>query len=317
MPSTVGGLPLGTTAGGLFGRSLVSILDDLLFPTINPTYSIPTITLVSNITGTREIGSTIAPVITLTGNENDANYFSRLVVSRSINSGTVSTLSTVSATSSMTVTTITAIANQFGYTNPNNPNLSYTISTTDSGLVVPAPGTTASTSSTIVYSGLSDYTAGLAKRNNKGFTHSAVSVVRTTTAPQAASTNFAPNTQTITGLYPYFYGKTTTQKTAIEIEGIIESGTGFTKVIAIGSGSLSMTFNAAGEWPWFAIYSVYPTKTSWNETALNSGNIGLVSTDLFAAPTTLSVVSADGFWTTTFKIYPSNKVTTAGTVTIS
>jgi hypothetical protein len=78
-----------------------------------------------------------------------------------------------------------------------------------------------------------------------------------------------------------------------------------------------MAFNATGEWPWFAVYSVYPTKSTWYETALNNGNIGLVSTDLFAAPTTLSVISSDGYWTVTFKIYPANKVTTLGTATIA
>jgi hypothetical protein len=215
----------------------------------------------------------------------------------------------------MTISTVTSIPPQFGYTDPNNPNYSYAISVIDSGLVVPAPASGGS--STVVYSSLGNYTAGLAKKNNKGVTHSATPVIRSTSAPQAADSNFASGNQTITGYYPYFYGKTSTQQTAADIVTILQSGTGFTKVVNAGSGSLSMTFGASGEWPWFAVYSVYPTKSTWYETALNNGNIGLVPTDLFAAPTTLSVISSDGYWTVTFKIYPANKVTTIGTATIA
>ena len=314
MPNTVGGISSGTTAGSLSGLNLVQLFDDLLFPTVSPTYTIPTIGLVSTITGIKEVGETISPAITLTGTENDANYFSQLVIQKSVNGGGASTLLTVSATSSMTVTSASAIASQFGYVDPNNPNYSYAISTTDSGLVVPAPSSGGS--STVAYSGLGNYTAGLAKKNNKGVTHSASAAVRSTSYPQAADTNFASNGQTITGYYPYFYGKTSTQKSASDIVTIIESGTGFTKVVNNGSGSLSMAFSATGEWPWFAVYSVYPTKSTWYENALNNGSIGGV-TDLFAAPTTLSVISSDGYWTVTFKIYPANKVTTLGTATIA
>ena len=315
MPNTVGGIASGTTAGTLSGLNLVQLFDDLLFPTITPTYTIPTIVLASTITGSKEVGETVSPVLTLTGTENDASYFSQLVIQKSVNSGGLSTLLTVAATSSMTITSASSIASQFGYVDPNNPNYSYAISTTDSGLVIPAPASGGS--STVVYSGLGDYSAGLAKKNNKGVTHSASAAVRSTLYPQAASTNFAPASAPIIGYYPYFYGKSSTQKSASDIVTIIQSGSGFTKVVNTGAGSLSMAFSASGEWPWFAVYSFYPTKSTWYETALNNGNIGLVSTDLFAAPTTLSVISSDGYWTVTYKIYPANKVTTLGTATIA
>ena len=79
-----------------------------------------------------------------------------------------------------------------------------------------------------------------------------------------------------------------------------------------------MNFNATGEWPWFAIFSGYANKTTWYENALNSGSIGVSSTDLFPPPiTTLSVTSPDGYWTVNYKIYPAGKVTTLGTAIIS
>jgi hypothetical protein len=308
MPSTVGGILATTTVADLSSKTLVQLFDDLLFPTVSPTYTIPTIVAASDVTGVREIGITVSPNITLTGTENDAGPYSRLVINKNINVA----LLTVTSTASMTVGSATNIASQFGYTDPNNPNLTYQINTSES-IMVPAPSS--GDGSTIVYSGLGDYDAGLAKKNNKGVTHSTSSAVRTTTAPQASSSNFTSSSQTITGYYPYFFGKTSTQKTASQIASLIQSGSG-NKVVAAGSGSLSMAFNAVGEWPWFAVYSVYPTKTAWYETALNSGPIGS-PTDLFPTPTTLSVVSPDGYWTVTYKIYPANKITTIGTATIS
>jgi len=315
MPNSVGGIVSGTTAGSLSSLNLVQIFNDILFPTVNPTYTIPIISLSSTVTSIREIGQTFSPVVTLAGTKNDAGAFSQLTVRKSINGGSASTLTT----GGIVITSAAAIADQFGYTNFNNPNFSYTVSTTDSGLVIPAPASGGS-NSTVSYSGLGDYAAGLAKKNNKGFYDLRTPLVRNVNAPQAAGTNFPPTAQTITGYYPYFYGKTSTQKTAAEIVTIIQAAVAgtYTKVTNNAAGSLSMAFNATGEWPWFAIYSVYPTKTTWqdNNAPLNKGAIGN-PTDLFPAPTTLSVVSSDGYWTTTFKIYPAGKVTSLLTATIA
>ena len=312
MPTTVGGISAGTTVASLSGKNFVQLFDDLLFPTVNPTYTIPTITIISSITGIREIGLTISPTITLTGVENDSGPFSQLVIRRNENSlGNVS-IFTASSTASMAVVAVSNIASQFGYSDPNNPNFSYVIVTSET-YSVPPP--VSGDSSTVVYSGLGNYSIGIAKRNNKGVTHSAVPAVRTTTSPQASSTNFASSTQTIIGYYPYFYGKSATQQNAAQIKTIIESGSA-TKIVNTGAGSLSMSFNAVGEWPWFAIFDSYTTKATWYENALNNGNIGGV-TDLFASPTTLSITSPDGYWIVNYKIYPANKVTTLSTATIS
>lgn len=314
MPSAVGGIAIGTTAGYLYGKTFVQMFDDLLFPVVLPTYTIPTLSLSSNVTGIREIGSSVTPTLDLKGTENDANYFSSLQILKSVNSLSPSSLLLVTSTSSMTVSLETSIPDQFGYSDPNNPNYSYSIQHIDSSVTVPTP--ISGGSSTLVYSGLGDYLAGVAKNDNKGNLDVRTSLVRSTNAPQSSSTGFASNTPTITGYYPYFYGKTSTSQSASQIVSIIQSGFGFTKVVNNGSGSLNMSFNATGEWPWFAIYDVYPTKSTWYENALNNGSIG-GGTDLFGSPTTLSVVSFDGYWTVNFKIYPANKVTTLGTGTIS
>ena len=290
------------------------MFDDLLFPVVLPTYTIPTISLISDVIGIREIGSLITSTLDLKGTENDANYYSSLEILKSINGLSTSSLLLVTSTSSMSVVLESPIPDQFGYSDPNNPNYSYSIQHIDSSVTVPTP--LSGGSSTLVYSGLGDYTSGVAKSDNKGNLDVRTPSVRSTAAPQSSSTGFASNTPTVTGYYPYFYGKTSTSQSASQIVSIIQSGSGFTKVVNNGAGSLSMSFNAVGEWPWFAIYDVYPTKSTWYENALNNGSIG-APTDLFGSPTTLSVVSFDGYWTVNFKIYPANKVTTLGTGTIS
>jgi hypothetical protein len=315
MPSTVGGIAVGTTAGYLYGKTFVQMFDDLLFPLVLPTYTIPSVSISSDVTGILEVGSSFTASLTLRGDENDADYFSKLEILKSINGSASSTLLTISSTSSMTITTGSPIPNQFGYTDPNNPNYSYSITYSDSSITVPSP--VSGGSSTLVYSGISDYSGGLPKNDNKGNLDLRTSLVRSVNAPQSSDTGFGSNLSTITGYYPYFYGKESTQQTDSDIVNIIESGSGFTKVVNNGSGSLSMSFNAVGEWPWFAIYDVYPTKSTWYQSPLNNGDIGLVPTDLFGSPSTLSVTSIDGYWTVNFKIYPSNKVTTLGTCTIS
>jgi hypothetical protein len=311
MPSSVGGIPAGTAVSDLSGDTLVGLIDDLLFPVVLPTYTIPTISLSNSLSGNIEIGSTISPLLSSTARKNDAGAFSALSILRSLN-GTPALV--ISSTSSPTTTSATDIAPQFGYTDPNNPNFNYSLSYTDSGLVVPAP--LSGNNSTIVYSSTGNYGSGLAKNNNKGVVDSRTPAVRSVNAPQSGASGYTSNLSTLLGYYPYYYGKSLTQQTPAQIVSTIQGGTGFTTVINSGAGSLSMAFNAVGQWPWFAIFSGYGTKTAWYENALNNGSIG-APTDLFNAPTTLTIISPNGYWTVTYKIYPANKVTTIATASIS
>lgn len=308
-PNAVGGIVSGTSVASLKTKNLVQIVDDLLFPTVLPSYVNPTISISSTVTGIREVGSTYSSVINLSGVKNDAGAYTSMSIFKSVN-GDSSTLLFIS---SPTPTSTTPLPSQFGYTNSNNPNFSYAISTNDNLVVVP---TYSSSNSSITYTGFGNYSSGLALKDNKGLTDSRSPAIRNTSRPQLGDTNFGPATATVIGYYPYFYGKSATQQTASQIKSIIESGTGFTKVVNTGSGSLSMAFNAVGQWPWFAIFESYTTKTSWYENALNSGNIGN-PTDLFLSPITLSIISADGYWVANYKIYPAGKVTTLGTALIS
>ena len=308
-PVAVGGIASGTSVSTLRNKNLVQLFDDLLFPTVLPGYVIPTISISSGNSGIREVGLTLSNnLITAVGTKNDAGAFTSISIFRTINGGSNTNLLTTTPVSS----SATSLASQFGYANSNNPNFSYT-GTFSETIQVP---TYSVSNSSITYLAYGDYSAGLALKNNKGVDDSRTPAVRSSAAPQAASTNFGPASVSIIGYYPYFYGVANSQVTPAQIKAIIESGTGYTKVVNTGSGSLSMAFNGSSQYPWFAIFSSYTTKTTWFVNSLNSGNIGGAS-DLFLSPTTLSITSPDGLWVAEYKIYPPGKVTTIPTAIIS
>lgn len=270
-------------------KNLVQVLDAILFPDLNPTYTVPTLTLSANQSGIKEIGDTINQALTTVGTENDAGPFTVLSLYRN---------STLRFNVDDPTGTLTAnIAPQYGYEDPNNPNYTYTLSNTDSFTVV--AGTT-------TWSAQGSYDAGVAKQNNKGVFDVRSPAVRSINAPQAAA-NITSSTASINGIYPYFWGKSVSQPTAGSIAAAIEAGTE-NKVLAVASGTVSVTYNAFGEYVWMAHQASYTQKTVWYFTELNQGTIG--PGNFILTPVTQNVNSPDGFWSgISYKIYISDGAT--------
>lgn len=280
--------------------NMVQVLDTILFPTLNPTYTIPTLSFSSSVTGTREVGTTITPTLTMVGTKNDAGNFTEFVFLRN----TSTTLSTVT---SLTTGSTTNVADQYGYTNPNSPNRTFTSTFVDS-YVIPSP-TGGNSSSTSTYGGTSIYLSGSTKQNNKGVFDTRPYAVRSANAPQLGSTTLVPSNVTITGIYPYFYGISNTLPSVSNIISAISGGTASSTLLD-ASGTLNITFNATNQFLWFAHFTNNTTKTKWFVDSLNGGNISS-PTDLFSTPTTQNVNSPSGNWTgVSFKIYISNFATT-------
>jgi hypothetical protein len=234
-----------------------------------------------------EIGTPINQTITLTATENDAGDFSYLSVNREGSS--------IYNTSSLTVQDATDIASQYGYNDPNNPNKKYVVSYNDTTGTV--------TASSITWSGSGNYAAGLAKKNNKGVDDTRSFAVRSTNAPQAASIGFQSASVSVSGIYPYFYGKSSAAPTAGTIATQIAANLGF-KVLTAASDDLTVTFNASAEYVWLAVYIDYPLKTKWYNTALNNGNIG--NGQFILSPTSYAISSPQGLWSgKTYNIYIS------------
>jgi len=265
MDAAIGGLPQGTAVSSLTGKTLVQLFDDILFPVANPTYTIPTITMTGPSTQTVEIGSTYSRTISVYGIKNDAGAFSQLRVFRNGSSLFTDTTFTVSSEPN--------VPNQFTYPNPNNPNFRYTITPSYSETyVIPAPVT--GNLSTTTYNGDGNYASGSSKNNNKGFVDTRTPAVRSVNAPQAASSNFQSTIYTVTGMYPYFWGKSNTLPTAQDIADTISAGTA-NKVLSSASGTISVPYNTlnTGEFIWVAYYSGYTTKTIWWVNGFDFGNI--------------------------------------------
>lgn len=302
-PNDVGGIKHGTSVMELSGKTIVQILDDMLFETMLPTYTIPTIHLISSESGNREIGININVLLSITGIKNDSGHFIKMDFLRNN--------SVIYSTSSLNVNQVSDISPQFGYPDPNNPNYSYSVSYNDN--ITVSSILTSGHYSITTYNSIGDYNSGLVKKDNKGVNDSRPYQVRQTDAPQLNSNNYHSNNINIIGYYPYFYGKTSNQSTATEIVTIIESGSNFNKIVNNSDNTLIMNFNCVGEWPWFAIFDQYDNKNHWYENALNNGNIGTSVTDLFSSGITKSINSFDGYWNgINFKIYISQKVTTIG-----
>jgi len=309
MAATIGGFIDGTKVSDIKAMNLVQMWDTLLFPTVLPQYQPATLALSSTVTGIKEIGSTVSPNLTVVGTDKDAGKFTFLAISRG-----GSELHSISNPSG---TTTTPLSQQFGFDNDNNPNQTYSTSKIDKDYIIPAP-TGNATSTTTTYSAVGDYIAGLALRDNKGIYDTRPPAIGTSSAPQAPQNGKASNNRTITGYYPYYYGKSSSQLTQQEIADLILNGDpSVNKVLANSAGSLSMNFDADGEWCWFLTYEKFSNKTAWYATALNNGTIGQQSDDLFPLPVTQQIKSNNNLWNVNFKVYIATKVTTIINATIS
>lgn len=310
MDEDVGGLTTGTRVDELTGKTFVQLFDDLLFPTVLPTYTIPTITLNGLPSSqTLEVGSSKAIAVNGYGVKNDAGDFTSL----RIRTGTTTPNVDVVVDNSPTPSNVTDIPDQFGYTNPNNPNSGFTSTQLAYTLIVPPP-LAGQTSSSTKYDAEGDCNAGQAKLDNKGVTDTRTAGTNTNT-PQAARTDLNASDRTITGIYPYFWGVSSTQPTVSSIVNEIQNGTA-NKVLSSAAGSFTITFNASSEFLWFAHFAEYNDKTTWYVDGNNNGTIG---TQLFDNPQVSSVDSPETYWTNiNFDIYISYyATTTVGGMTFS
>ena len=297
----LGGIPTGTTVGSLKGDTFVSILDELIFPTSNPVYIIPTRTFTSSVTGTKEVGTTHNPALFGSGVKNDAGIFTDISITKIVNGGAPSTLTSGAPTESAA----SNLQQQFGFANANNPNKQYTKSVTDTGLVIPAPASGAT--STVVYGSTANYNAGLALKDSKGDDDTRTPAVRTTSAPQAASTGFASSNQTITGLYPIYHFRQAGAISTADMVTAIQNGTA---VSIVGSAANTINIPLAINNQFLAV--AYPAvgnteKTKYFVTNLDQGAITVV----FNAVATSNADSPNNFWTgISFKIHTSNSALT-------
>lgn len=270
--------------------SLAKVLDEILFPDIMPTYTVPVITLATPSIPLKEVGETIGQVFQIRGYKNDAGPFTDLKLERN---------DSVIWDDTFTTIPISDIPDQFDYPNPNNPNFMYSKDYTESHVL---------TKGLTTWRAFGTYGNGLAKQNNKNITDVRTPAVLSANAPQLSST-FGSNIISATADYPIFWGVSNTLLSAAAIEALIEAGSA-NKVLVSAAESIAITYAASGQYIWFAYWAGYTTKSRWYVNAFNTGFIGNAS-DLFDDATIRSITSPTGLWSNVdFKIHISNYPTT-------
>lgn len=271
---TVGGITIGTQ---LTGKTYTQLFEELLVPTLNPTLTNPSITSFSqNLSTTQEVGTVVTPTFT--------TNFSRGSISPQYTSASAFR---------------SGAPNLYRYNGSGNAR---TVASTSTSNVSAATGSTTLVAGANSWTVNVRYDAGVQPKNSSGGNFG---------SPLASGTT-SNSTATITGIYPYFYGKVAS--------GGAPSGsnrptannalvTGGTKVVASSTGTISITFAASSDdYIWFAIPTASTDKTVWFVNALNTGTIGgSVSPggNLFPNEDTVSVTTV--LWAgISYRVYISN-----------
>jgi hypothetical protein len=269
---TVGGVAAGEVVPA--GTNIQELATLLLTTVFYPTFVNPTFSL-SNDAGLRETGATVTS-FTLTFGYDRGQIVGAL--SGGIWNPSLFQNFRAGVSSSYTINGTTQPGNTLavsGYTVLNGSN---TFSATVSYLTGPQP---------------------LDSKNNNYLT------------PLPAGTSPTQSTS-FTGIYPYFYYKSSSPITTADMVTAIQNGTA-TKVVASSTGTLSIPYNMSAQYLAVAYPSTSTTKTVYFVTTLDSGAITLV----FNPVATQNVNSTSGFWSgISYKIHTSQQAITNSNTTI-
>ena len=276
---TVGGLNAGTPISGC---TFQCILQTILVPALNPTLTPPSTTFtLTPATILYEVGSSVS----LTG-------------TTCFNRGCINPQYTSLSDKRTGLVNCYCYAGNIAPTSVSSTGNSVVSCTTIASL---GQGTS-SWSSTVFYD------EGVQPKNSEGGNFD---------SPLPAGSGVTIN-RTITGIYPYFYGKVASGGVPAGSNRPIATAaliTGGTKVISGSSGTIVINFNStADDYIWFAIPSASASKTSWYITALNNGAIGGVVSpggNLFPNEESIAGVSTTLWSGQTYKVYISNYQTAA------
>ena len=141
------------------------------------------------------------------------------------------------------------------------------------------------------------YDCGIQPKGNAGSNFSSPLV--------AGTSNIA--TATITGIYPYYWGKLTCGSRPAVTNSLV---TGGTKVLATSAGTLPINFSSSSsEWTWLAIPATIASKTCWYVTALDNGRVDSCPADKYPDECQLCISSGQLCWSNIcYKVYMSGTV---------
>ncbi len=261
----------------LTGKTLSCIIETLLVPTLNPTLTAPSNTLsISPSTTTYEVGASVTITANATFNRGCINpQYSSACDKRS---GLPSSYNYIAFSVVCPAQISSSLSNSYALS-------PYSIINGNNQI-----------------SGTVSYNAGVQPKDSSGGNYSTPLPAGTTSAQCVV----------ICGLYPYFYGKVASGGAPAGLNRPIATNalvTGGTKVVAISTNTITVTFNStADDYIWFAIPNASTSKTCWYIDATNKGVIGggvSPGCNLFPINNSVSVTTV--CWAgQTYKVYISN-----------
>jgi hypothetical protein len=267
---TVGGIASGTT---LIGKTSFELFEELLVPTLYPTLIAPFSAISLTPSGTFEVGCNIATLCV------DATY----------NPGAITPQYSSLSSCRSKGTTLYCFTG-LGVGGPYGSTL-FNYQVISPNYCVCAGANTASVHNC--------YCVGVQPKDSKGNNYS-TPLVAGDTADVSAS---------ITGLFPYFWGKLASGSRPAVTNALI---TGGTKVIASSTGTVTITFNSStSDYTWLAIPQASTSKTCWYVNALDNGKIATAPSDKYPDECLISIYSGQGCWmgaAVNYKVYMSGTV---------
>jgi hypothetical protein len=237
------------------GTTLQQFAELLLLTTFFPTLIAPSFSLSNNI-ATVETGSTVSPLLTFT--------FNRGAINGDLSSGVWNP----------------ALFQNFRA----GASSSYTLNgTTQPGNTLSIPGYTVLNGSN-TFTGTVSYLIGAQPLDSQGNNFS---------NPFPAGTSPSQSTS-FTGLYPYYYYKSSSPITAAAMQTAIGNGTA-TKVVGSSTGTLFIPYNVSGQYMSIAYPNASTAKTKYFVTDLDKGDLGTL-TSPFDLGTVLNCSSSLTYW---------------------
>jgi hypothetical protein len=128
----------------------------------------------------------------------------------------------------------------------------------------------------------------------------------------SGTTTDSASSPSVTGVYPWFYLKSSSPITASDMATAIANGSA-TKVVAGSTGTLAVPYNVSAQYLAVAYPAASTTKTVYYVTALDNGAITVV----FESVATQTVNSPDSYWSSqSYKLHVSKSALTNSNATI-
>ena len=260
----VGGIQPNTPVSSLEGQSIVTILNKILFPTLDPVYFPPTLNVDALSKSPNQTYYEPETTVTITatgrGTKKDGGDFTNIKVTESVNGAAATTIADGTPVSS----NVSNLNPQYGFLNENIPNKDFTISGSSGSFNMPTPSSGSRTAS-VSYKSIGEFNAGNPNKDSSGALDNRTPAFRQTDAPQlGTSSPYAPNnTQSVTSLHPWFFFYSTNQLSFSDTITAFNSGTAagivgsMYKNIEPSNGTLNLINYNNAPTPVF-IYVAYP-----------------------------------------------------------